>query len=419
MKKWLTGTAAIVAVATATGLVGCSTGGGGGGETELSFMMWGDGGDTDKAYEKVIDAFEKENPDITINAEFFNTNDYHNILKTRMSGGAGPDVYGVDFGNIPDFVRDGFAADLTEGGDYLEKLTDEAMEETKRYSEDGGSYNVPISLSGNGIIYNQDLFEQVGITEEPTTKSELIDASEKLLAAGITPFAMSAQDNWWPQFIVYYALAENGADEELAEQMLAGEADFSSNEAWKESLDFVKELVPYYMPNPLGTTQTAAQSAFLAGEAAMFPATWILNDARKADMNAGYMNFPTVDEVPDEMWGTYQVRWGVNPGNGNQEAAQKFINFFFEDEVYTEFLSEVRLFPVTTTVEADESLDPLFPDMQQSWEGKKFIALFSPANTEMQESLLVVLQNIISGQQTTEEGLAELDQALANVQAQQ
>ncbi len=417
MKTWLKGTAALVALTTGAALAGCAQGGGEGGKTELSFLMWGDGGDSETAYQDVIDAFEEEHPDITINAEFFNTNDYQNILSTRMSGGAGPDVYGIDYGNIPDFIQDGFAADLNEGGDYLDKLTEEARAETERYAEDGGAYNVPISLSGNGIIYNQALFEQAGIAEEPKTKGELIDACEKLLAAGITPFAMSAQDNWWPQFIVYYALAENGADESTADAMLAGEETFSDNEAWAESLDFVKELVPYYMPNPLGTSQTAAQSAFLSGEAAMFPATWILNDARTSGVEAGYMNFPTVDEVPDDMWGTYQVRWGVNPSNGNQEAAQEFINFFFQDEIYLDFISKVRLFPVTTTVEVDETIDPLFPDMAESWEGKRFISLFSPADTEIQNELLVVMQNIIGGQQTTEEGLAQLDGALENLLA--
>jgi raffinose/stachyose/melibiose transport system substrate-binding protein len=413
MKKWLTGTAAVLTIATAAALSGCSNAGDG--TTEISFLMWGDGGENDQAYTDLIESFEAENPDITVNAEFFNTNDYQNILKTRMSGGSGPDVYGIDLSNIPDFIADGFAMDLNDGGEeYLGKLTENALEESQRYAEDGGSYNVPILLSGNGIMYNAALFEQAGITEEPTTYTEFKEASEKLLAAGITPIAMSAQDNWWPQFIVYYALAEHGANEETADAMLAGEETFADNEAWAESLDIVKELVPYYMPNPLGTSNTSAQSAFLNGEAAMWPATWILNDAREAGIDLGYMNFPTTDEPVDDMWGTYQVRWAINPSNGEdkQEAAQKFVNYALSDEVYSELISTLRLFPTTTTVEVDESIDPLFPDMQASWEGKEFIALFSPADASVQNELLVGLQNLIGDQKTTEEVLADLDVAL-------
>lgn len=423
MKRWQKVPVTAAVALTTVALAACSVGGGAAdGKVELSFLMWGDGGENDKAYEKVITAFEAENPDIDITAEFFNTNDYQQILKTRMAGGAGPDIYGIDFSNLPDFIRDGYVLDLQDGGEeYLGKLTDDAMEETQRYAEDGGSYNVPILLSGNGIVYNEELFEEAGITEEPTTYTEFKEASDKLLDAGITPLAMSAQDNWWPQFVVYYALAEHGADEDTAEAMLAGDETFSDNAAWKESLDIVKELVPYYMPNPMGTSNTAAQSAFLNGEAAMWPATWILSDARDAGIEPGYMNFPTIDEPTDAMWGTYQVRWAVNPGNGEEKsaAAQKFLNYFFQDEVYSEFLADFKLFPVTTTVSADESIDPLFPEMQKSWDGKEFVALFSPANAEVQNALLVGMQDIIADRKTTDEVLADLDRTLAEVVAQQ
>lgn len=415
MTKWLKSTAAVAAIATAAALSGCSAGSEG--PTELSFMMWGDGGDAQAAYEDVIAAFEDEHPDITVNAEFFNTNDYDNILKTRLSGGAGPDVYGFDLGNIKDFVADGFAADLSEGGEsYLSKLNTEAAEDSMR---EGGAYNMPVSLSGNGIIYNADLFEQAGVTEEPTTYGELLEAAQQLSDAGIVPFAMSAQDNWWPQFIVYYPLAEHGANEELGEAMTAGEATFTGNEAWETSLDIVGELTPYYMPNPVGTSQTAAQSAFLSGEAAMFPATWILPDARGADLNVGYMNFPTTEEPADAIWGTYQVRFGVNPNNDNVEEAHEFLDFFFQDDVYLDFLTKVKLFPTTDTVQVGEEIDPLYPDMQESWEGKQFVALFSPADTSIQDALLVGLQNIISGQKTTDEVLADMDAALEQYVAQQ
>ena len=157
--------------------------------------MWGDGGDTQKAYEKVIDAFEAENPGVTVNAEFVNTNDYDNVLKTRLSGGAGPDVYGFDPKNIDDFVRDGFAADLS-GADFFARLDDAAAQEARRGAEGDAAYTVPISQSGNGIIYNTELFARAGIAEVPRTYDELKRVAAQLKDAGITPFAMSAQDSW-------------------------------------------------------------------------------------------------------------------------------------------------------------------------------------------------------------------------------
>jgi raffinose/stachyose/melibiose transport system substrate-binding protein len=385
--------------------------------TTLSFLMWGDGGDTQKAYEKVIDAFEAENPGITVNAEFVNTNDYDNVLKTRLSGGAGPDVYGFDPKNLTDFVRDGFAADLSGAG-FFSRLDDAAAQEARRGADGDAAYSVPISQSGNGIIYNTALFEKAGIAEVPRTYTELEAATEKLSAAGITPIAMSAQDSWWPQFIAYYAMAQHvfPDDPDAIEQLLAGEKTFADIPGYAESLAVVKDLVPAYMPDPLGTNQSAAKSAFLSGQAAMFPATWILSDARAAGVEPGYMNFPTLDADVADMWGSYLVAWGINPGNDRVEAAESFIDFFFQDAVYTDFLTSVKAFPTVEGIDVSAN-DPLFPDMVAAWEGKTFRPVVIPAHPQLQETLLVGMQNLIAGRADVDTVIAELDAALVEVRA--
>lgn len=407
--------AAALAALAAAALAGCGSAGGGG--TELSFLMWGDGGDNQKAYENVIAAFEDANPDITVNAEFVNTNDYDNVLKTRLSGGAGPDVYGFDPKNLTDFIQDGFAADLSST-DFLGRLTETAALEATRDSGGDGAYYVPISQSGNGIIYNTALFEQAGITEIPQTYTELKDAAAQLSAAGIVPFAMSAQDSWWPQFIAYYAMAQHVFPDspEIIDELLDGETTFAETPGYESALEVVEDLVPYYMPDPVGTNQAAAKTAFLTGTAAMFPATWILADARAAGVDPGYMNFPTLDGDVADMWGSYLVAWGINPGNDKTDAAERFIDFFFEDDVYTEFLAGVKAFPVTDGIDVS-SVDPLFGDMEAAWEGKTFRPMVLPAHPQLQETLLVGMQNLIAGRTDAAAVVTELDDALEEIRA--
>ncbi|WP_432483479.1 ABC transporter substrate-binding protein [Kineococcus esterisolvens] len=400
-------------------LAGCSSSSGSGPD-ELSFLMWGDGTEAQKAYEDVIAAYQDQNPGVTINAEFVNTNDYDTVLKTRLAGGAGPDIYGFDQKNLAQFISDGFAADLS-GAAFYDQLTADAREEAHRGSPDEeAAYYVPISQSGNGIVYNTDLFARAGITEEPTTYSGFREACQKLLDAGITPLAMSAQDNWWPQFVVYYAAAENvfSQNPDINEQLMAGEATFSGTPGWARSLDIVEELVPYYMPNPLGTNQTAAQAAFLQGTAAMFPAPWILPNAREAELPVGYMNFPTTDEPVTPMWGSYLVSFGINPTNDRQQAAEQFLDFFFEEVVYTGFLGKVKAFPTREGIDVS-ALDPLYPDMQAAWEGRTFVSLVTPPNPGIQEPLLGGMQDLIAGRASTQEVLQRLDRAMEDVLAQQ
>lgn len=407
--------AAAVAALAAAALAGCGSAGGGG--TELSFLMWGDGGDNQKAYENVIAAFEDANPDITVNAEFVNTNDYDNVLKTRLSGGAGPDVYGFDPKNLTDFIQDGFAADLSST-DFLGRLDEAAALEARRDSGGDGAYYVPISQSGNGIIYNTALFEQAGITEIPQTYTELKDAAAKLSSAGIVPFAMSAQDSWWPQFIAYYAMAQHVFPDspDIIDELLGGETTFAETPGYESALEVVEDLVPYYMPDPVGTNQAAAKTAFLTGTAAMFPATWILADARAAGVEPGYMNFPTLDGDVADMWGSYLVAWGINPGNDKTDAAERFIDFFFEDDVYTEFLTGVKAFPVTEGIDVS-SVDPLFGEMEAAWEGKTFRPMVLPAHPQLQETLLVGMQNLIAGRTDAAAVVTELDAALEEIRA--
>lgn len=59
---------------------------------------------------------------------------------------------------------------------------------------DGKTYALPLSQNYMAIFYNGDIFEQVGITELPTTWDELMAVCDKLVAAGITPFAFGDKD---------------------------------------------------------------------------------------------------------------------------------------------------------------------------------------------------------------------------------
>ncbi|GAA2879272.1 hypothetical protein GCM10010517_41510 [Streptosporangium fragile] len=418
--------AALIAVA-AVALAGCTSGRGGqGGQaggsesatTRLSFVMWGDGGEATKSYQEVITRFEAQHPDIKINFETFNTNDYDTVLKTRLAGGAGPDIYGFDQKNLIDFINAGYTTDLSKES-WFSSLSADTRKEATRNAKNGEANYVPISQSGNGIVYNADLFEKAGITEEPTTYDELVAAAKKLKDAGITPFAMSAQDNWWPQFIVYYAVAENvfEKDPDFNEKLISGAATFSGNEGWRRSLEIYRELVPYYMDNPLGTNQTAAKSAFMQGKAAMFPAAWILPDVREAKLNAGYMNFPTTNATGTKaMWGSYLVSLGVNPNNKKTKEANRFLSFFFTDDVYLKFLGGVKAFPVKEGLDVS-SIDPLYPDMQKSWEGRTFVPLLLPSYPAIQETLLVELQNLTGDRSDVTKVLNRLDETMKDIRA--
>ena len=60
---------------------------------------------------------------------------------------------------------------------------------------DGVTYMTPSALGdAYGVYYNKDIFDQVGITEEPKTWMELLAVCQKLKDAGIQPIMDNCQD---------------------------------------------------------------------------------------------------------------------------------------------------------------------------------------------------------------------------------
>ncbi|MGO4781226.1 extracellular solute-binding protein, partial [Lysobacter sp. 2RAB21] len=87
-------------------------------------------------------------------------------------------------------------------GDAADEISDAAYSAS---SLDDKIYAMPVAVLPGGLFYSQDLFDQAGITENPTTLDELETATEQLKAAGIDPVALGAKDAW-PAAHWYYWL---------------------------------------------------------------------------------------------------------------------------------------------------------------------------------------------------------------------
>jgi ABC-type glycerol-3-phosphate transport system substrate-binding protein len=399
-------------------LTGCGSATGDDEPQELGIMISSNGAEEDAAWEGVVAAFEDEHPDIDVTFESMNTTDYSTVLKTRVLGGAGPDLYKFDGNAAFEFIEQGFAMDVV-GTPAFEGLSQGVKDLSLMDTPvEGATFSVPIQQAGNGIVYNTDLFDEAGIDELPQTYSEFVDVCERLDAAGITPLAMSAREDWWPQFIIYYAAAQHvfGENPEFNFDVADGDVTYADSEGWRRTLEILDELSPFYLPDALGTDQAGAQSAFLQGKAAMFPAPWILPEARSAGLEIGYFNFPTTDDPDEEsIWGAPQVSMAINPDNGREDLAIEFLTFLMSDEQYGEYLGALASFPTRDGVEMSED-EPLNQVMADAWEGKTFVPTLTPPNTGVQAALLPAMQDLLAGKATVDDVLAAMDKGLARNQ---
>ncbi len=212
--------AAAFVAAGALALSGCS-GGGTADDGKVTMTFWhnsttGDG----KAYwEKTVAAFEAANPNVTIEIQAIQNEEMDGKLQTALNSGDAPDIFMArGGGKLADVVKAGQAMDLT---DKITQATKDALGGVlDAYVVDGKNYGMPVAVLPEGIYYSTDLFDQAGITETPTTIDELVDANDKLKAAGIAPIALGAKDAW-PAAHWYYNFALRACSQDVINEAAA------------------------------------------------------------------------------------------------------------------------------------------------------------------------------------------------------
>lgn len=148
-------------------------------EAELTWWDTSDPTNEGPTYEALIDKFNEEYPNVTINYESVPFGEAQNKFKTAAEGGSGaPDIMRAEVAWVPEFAAAGHLYAL----DGTALLEDNNFLETPLSSNvyDGKTYGVPQVTDTLGLMYNKALFEKAGITEAPTTWEEVGEAAEAL-----------------------------------------------------------------------------------------------------------------------------------------------------------------------------------------------------------------------------------------------
>jgi multiple sugar transport system substrate-binding protein len=133
-------------------------------QVTLRYAVWG----AQPTYQKVVDAFMKENPNIKVELQVTPWANFWDKLYTELAGGTAPDVFWGHLTRLPSLMEKGALMDLTANikKDNID-LTKYSDAITKAYTKDGKNYSIPQQWSTIGIIYNKDLLKKAGYTEYP------------------------------------------------------------------------------------------------------------------------------------------------------------------------------------------------------------------------------------------------------------
>ena len=159
-------TAAVVSAAALT-LASCAGDGGGSGEygpdadVTLTFAFWGNDDRADR-YNQLIEAFQTEHPNITVNTTFTDFPSYWEKRQTEVAGGGLPDVFQFSDSYLRQYAEPGHVLDLGEVSDYVDFSTfDDALLGTGRLND--VQYSLPTGYSMWANFVNDDVLADYDI----------------------------------------------------------------------------------------------------------------------------------------------------------------------------------------------------------------------------------------------------------------
>lgn len=238
-------------------------------DVELNTVsMWGGENTSAEIYQEIITDFETETG-ITVNDKSEGSSEeWKTSVRTDFQVDNEPDVLFYFTGSEAEpMIEAGQLVDIEtireEYPEYGKNISNSAMSFMKE--KDGLSYALPVRGFWEGLIVNEDLFEEYGL-ELPTTWDSFITAITTFATTDITPVAVSFSDE--PHYWIEHLILAYGGMEGHQETLVPGE---DAPTSWVEGLNLLTELhsLGAFADNASSTTATDAKQLFSDKQAAM------------------------------------------------------------------------------------------------------------------------------------------------------
>lgn len=363
-------------------------------------------------WQSVFDDFKKAHPDIDVKATFVDEEAYKVQLPGWLTTIA-PDIVNWHNGErMAYYARRGLLEDLS--GDWAKNGWNETYASTKEASSwNGKQYAAPTVYYSWGVFYRKDVFQKAGISAEPKTWDQFMDACKKLKAAGISPIALGGRDSWTlAGWFDYLDLRLNG--NAFHQKLMAGEVAYTDPRVkkvyttWKELIDN-----KYFIESPLSYDLDAAQPFLFQGKAAMMLMGTFISAGFPATVkpNMGYFQFPIIDsKVPTAEDGPVESLH-IPAKAKNKADAHTFLAFAETPEISARLAKGLGSLPANA--KAPEPEDPIskigFQILSQTRGG---IAQFYDRDMtkEMADEGMKGMQQFLSDPSQIDAVLAQLEQ---------
>jgi multiple sugar transport system substrate-binding protein len=157
---------------------------------KVTLSFWNHINSPSNTYEKkLIDEYQSQNPNVTINYLTVTDVDMQPKLTTAMAGGSGPDIVNIGESFLPQFVAHGdvapvdFAALGLDGQAAFNANYSPSI--VAGYTFNGATYGVPYEVSSGSFWVNGAEFQKAGldpVADFPKTYTDLVRVGQKIQA---------------------------------------------------------------------------------------------------------------------------------------------------------------------------------------------------------------------------------------------
>lgn len=313
----------------------------------LTFAIWDNNLNDFIESNDMIGKFQEKYPDIDIEVEKIKDDtEYWNTMKMRASANQLPDV----------MFNKTFT--LSRFKDYLLDLSDtEAAknnELAEGYAVDGKILGVPVTAGYEYVYYWKDMFEEAGV-EVPTTWSEFEDVTKKLQDyygkddSDFMALACGLKDEWTDYPYMEFMPALESGNGQNWNDMAKQDEPFAEGTDINKAYNKVYELFQSGVlgKDPLGIGSDQATSLFCAKKAAIIAlGDWGLQNIQNgtddtSELGAFYLPTRNTEDDPYNVIVQGDSFMGVTTHSKNPEAAKAFLEWFFSDAWYPDYLDYI------------------------------------------------------------------------------
>lgn len=306
-------------------------------------------------YNKLVEKFEAENPDIDVVVSA--PPDATTVLKTRLVKGDAPDIISLSADRtFADFVDANILEDLTGqiNFDVIDPAYSQMLKDLEIESVDG-AYGVPYALNASGVIYNKDIFEELGLSI-PKTWDEFLNVAKTVKDNGITPFYFTLKDSW-TSLPPWNTISSTLVSTDSFKKVNNKETTF--NEVYDETSDKIIQLMDYGHSDNFGVGYNDGNTTFAQGEVAMYlQGSYAIAPILTVnpDLNLGMFVLPASNnEEENKLVSGIDVYFAVPKDSKNKDESIRFINFLLEEENAKTYIEEQSAFSAIKGVEQEDS----------------------------------------------------------------